>query len=323
MHARREELGPRLRAVVSSWRLEPPRRVRSPARGTNNWVRLLDCAGRRLVVRGYENLTGDQVAGEHALLAALRAAGLPFAVPSPVPLPDGRTWLATEEGPVAVFAWLPGERPDPSSHALERVGEALGRLDAAFADLDSALAPHDWRRDLAGTHPDGVRLTELGVDMAALHDLDVAYARLLDHAPTQLVHQDMALSNVLMSDGVVTALLDFELAGLDLRVADVVAALVQSGCTEPAPARPLARATALLRGYGRAVRLTDVEVEALPTLLRFRAAGALVWRYGRYRRGQSSRAAVAARLDELAAMDAWVRSFGAELVTVAGDRCGR
>lgn len=301
--------------------------MRSPQRGTNNRVWLVDLADRRVVVRGYENLTGAQVTAEHRLLAGLRGGDLPYAVPCPIVARDGRTWAATPSGPVAVFDWLPGAPGRPTPELIYRVGHALGDLDAALARLDVDRAPHDWRRPLAATHPAVTDLADLTDEFGehyggGLADLDAEYADLLRHAPIQLIHQDMALSNVLTEGDEVTALLDFEVAGQDLRVADVVAALMQTGCTQETPGDQLDRAAQLLRGYGQAVQLTEPEITALPTLLRFRAAGSAVWRYGRYRQGRDDRRSVLDRLAALRATDAWVAANGSALVDLAGHHCG-
>ncbi|GHO98789.1 hypothetical protein KSF_088370 [Reticulibacter mediterranei] len=48
---------------------------------------------------------------------------------------------------------------------------------------------------------------------------------LYGHLPQQLVHRDYDPSNLLMKDQRVTAVLDFEFAGIDLRIMDVCVAL--------------------------------------------------------------------------------------------------
>lgn len=316
-----------LTTVLERWCLGDPVQSRPAGWGTNNRVHVVDVPGRRVVVRVYQNLDATQVAAEHAVLAALAAADLPFQVPRPLPAPDGSTWTATPDGPAAVFCWLDGDRPQPTLDVMERVGRALGELDLALADLDTDLGPFDWRRSIAATHPAVTDLTalvdEFGAngELADLPALDETYLRLLEHAPVQLVHQDMALSNVLVRDGEVTALLDFELVGADIRVSDPVAALVQAGCLEEAR-DPLARATALLRGYGKSIRLTTDELTALPTQLRFRSASGVIWRYGRYVRGQTDREDVLTHIRDLAATTAWVRAHGEALLTTASTHCG-
>lgn len=313
-------LQPDLGIVLGAWRLGDPVHAVAPERGTNNWMRVVDLPDRRVVVRLYQNLDEDRVAAEHAVLAFLAGRALPFAVPEPVPTADGRTWVATPYGPAAVFAWIEGVRPEPTPEALTRIGAALGHLDVALAAAPDALAPYDWRRELAATHPDAGDLAAMcrelageGHDelLAELPAIDAACAALADQVPVQLVHQDMGLSNVIMRGGGVAALLDFELVGVDLRVKDATGALTQTGCLD---VDGVERATAFLRGYDGVVGLTENEVTAIPALLRFRAAASLVWRYGRHRRGQSSRADVVERLEAFADTEAWLRRHGDALV---------
>jgi len=67
--------------------------------------------------------------------------------------------------------------------------------------------------------------------------------------PVQVVHGDVAASNLLADErsGEVTAVLDFDIAGADLRVQDLVVGLKQSGALEAPDWQR--RATALVRGY--------------------------------------------------------------------------
>jgi homoserine kinase type II len=96
--------------------------------------------------------------------------------------------------------------------------------------------------------------------------------------PVQVVHGDPAASNTLVDErtGEVTALLDFEIAGADFRVQDLVAGLLQSGALEGP--RWQRRTAALVRGNFSARRLSHAEVRALPELLLCRSVGSVLWR---------------------------------------------
>jgi Ser/Thr protein kinase RdoA (MazF antagonist) len=121
---------------------------------------------RRWSLRISQNLTPVQVQAEHRLLARLARAGLSFAVPSPVPLPDGSTVAGTPGGPGGLCEWIPGVQPDLSQEAaLERFGRAAAELSDALAAVPPQDTPNDW--------PDGP-LPALR-DVAALaRDLKVA-----------------------------------------------------------------------------------------------------------------------------------------------------
>ena len=69
----------------------------------------------------------------------------------------------------------------------------------------------------------------------------------------------------------------------------------------------------MARGGAWGERLTPAELAALPDLILVRAAGSMLWRAGRWRRGQSSLAEVANRLDVLAETLHWRTAEGGEL----------
>ena len=80
-----------------------------------------------------QNLTSAQVQAEHRLLVRLARSDLPFAVPAPVPLPDGSTIVGTSGGPATLCQWIPGVRPDLSQEsALETFGQAVAQLSDAL-----------------------------------------------------------------------------------------------------------------------------------------------------------------------------------------------
>ncbi|MGH3305601.1 MAG: phosphotransferase, partial [Streptosporangiaceae bacterium] len=142
----------------------------------------------------------------------------------------------------------------------------------------------------------------------------------------QVVHGDVAASNVLADErtGEVTAMLDFEIAGADLRVQDLVVGLKQSDALDAPDWQH--RAAALARGYCGDQELTETEAAAVPDLLAARATGTVIWRAGRWRRGQASLDDVAVRLHQLAAADTWLAAHGSELRDLcraqATRRCG-
>jgi homoserine kinase type II len=104
--------------------------------------------------------------------------------------------------------------------------------------------------------------------------------------PVQIIHGDFALSNLLVEGGRVTGVLDFEVAGLDLRAAELAAALLMTTDT------PL-EVAAFRSGYGS---LSPAEEEALPALILRRALGSVVWRAGHWKTGHSTLEMVRERL---------------------------
>jgi homoserine kinase type II len=316
-----------------------------PDRGSNNQTVLVTQGDQGWVLRISQNLSAGQVRAEHRLLARLRRASadsapsqgigpagsapwLPFAVPEPVPTIAGETVLDTAAGPATLTRRIEGIRPDLSREAaLERVGISLGQLTLALRDVPFGDAPQDWRAGPLATLPEGAgvedvaaELTRAGVSAGPIGLLRAQAARAAawyesarGQLAVQVVHGDLGASNLLVdqSSGQVTGVLDFEIAGADFRIQDLVAALLLSGALEGRHLQ--ARAAALGRGAASVSAFAEAETDAVPELLVCRSVGSVLWRAGRWRRGLSTLDDVVDRLDELAATVGFVSRFGPEL----------
>ncbi|MGW5361982.1 phosphotransferase enzyme family protein [Actinopolymorpha pittospori] len=311
--------------LLARWCIPAGAVVTPTGHGTNNRTLRVSAGDRHWSLRISKNLTSAQVRAEHRLLAQLTQAGLPFAVPTPVPLPDGSTLADTPGGPATLCEWIPGVRPDLSQEvALERFGRAAAELSTALTDVAPQDTPNDWQggplealpdvaalaRDLTAAGLDARRAGTLrdGADQAI-----AAWKEIVGRLPTQVVHADLAASNVLVSPdtGAVTGVLDFEMAGYWIRAIELTVALALSGAAH-GTGWPR-RAAAVARGGAWGERLTAAELSALPDLILVRAMGSTLWRADRWRRGRSSLAEVANRLDVLAETLQWRTAEGSDL----------
>jgi Ser/Thr protein kinase RdoA (MazF antagonist) len=127
------------------------------------------------------------------------------------------------------------------------------------------------------------------------------------------VHGDLAASNLLADErtGEITAVLDFELAGLDARVHDFMTALKQCGALEAPGWRQ--QAAAMAEGYSSAQEMTGAEAAAVPGLLSEGLVASVLWRAGRWRRGQAELAEVTDRLRVLERTSSWLAAYSPEL----------
>jgi homoserine kinase type II len=320
-----EHLSQRVAKLLAWWGISADAAVARTDRGTNNRTLQVTAGDRRWSLRISQNSTAAQVRAEHRLLARLARAGLPFAVPAPVPLPDGSTVADTPDGPATLCEWIPGVRPDLSQEAaLEGLGRAAAELSDALATVPPQDTPHDWQdgplqaladlaaltRDLtaAGLPAERARVLRDGADRAV-----PAWEAMAGGLPTQVVHADLAASNVLVSPetGVVSGVLDFEMAGYWIRAIELTVVLALSGAAH-GPGWPR-RAAAVARGGAWGERLTAAELATLPDLILIRAMGSMLWRADRWRRDQSSLAEVADRVDVLAETLRWRAAEGGEL----------
>jgi len=288
--------------------------------GVNNQTFLVRHRQRRYVLRVTGFLSVAEVRAEHRILRRLRQSDLPFQVPEPVAAANGQTVIETPAGSATLCRWLPGVRPGVGSEmAFERLGRAVGLVDAALADVPLAAALRDWRTDprsvRPGDPPADVLVGELrSAGMSAEHaGLVTKAARRAgrwwpgtDGLPPQVIHGDLTPANLLADPdtGEVTGLLDFELAGAGFRVQDVMAALYHStALTTPDWPR---RTAAFLRGCSLARRLESAEVAALPELLIAQSLGSVLWRAVRWRAGLAHFGDVIARVDKLEASAQWL-----------------
>jgi homoserine kinase type II len=314
--------------LLERWDLRPDA-VHEPPPGTNNVTRLVEASGRRFVLRVSRNLTADQAEAEALLRRSIAAADPGVSVPEPVATVEGAFTAVSQAGVATLSVFLPGVRPDLSTAAsLFAFGEACGRLDLAMAGLPHHLLVHDWTErggpltllgaqsagDLAGDLTRaGAPARTVAALMAAVTDAMTGYRGRIEGLPVQLVHDDLAAGNALAdrplsAGGRITAILDFEVAGLDLRVNDLVAAMTQT----PALDSP-AFASALVAGFLVHGTLTEPELDAVPDLLVARVLGDVLWRSAAWRRGDVGIDQVADRLQRLADTQAFVRDHRGDL----------
>ncbi len=250
---------------------------------------------------------------EQTLLQWLANQPLPFAVPAPLPTKQGELLLRVENGYLLLMPLLPGTPPDwRQPHQITHVGAALSTLHQALARCPLPGSPHAIRYgDLNRIHPQlpnpaHLTLTQFerpttAADETLLHwwrDEIAALQAFVDGPyralPLQWTHGDFAHGNTLyQSDtatsnealpnppqGRISAVLDFEFAGQDVRAVDLAAGLFFSMRPWENP-DPVVNAAAFCRGYAQVQPLTPAEVAALPWLMRLRNAVSTIWWLGR------------------------------------------
>ncbi len=316
-------------ALLAAWPITPSAIERTP-HGLNNDSYFVSAREGEFVLRVYRN-TADpsRVRDEHELLARLALQELPFAVPAPVRTLGGDTLAVLEspDGPrlAALFQRIPGE-PAPSTPGGARLaGRALAQLDAALARLDLPVRTPLTLRDVHPLVPD---------PLAALDDLDLGphrerivrlfdrvaatHGALAESLPRQIVHGDFGFINVLVDEGAVTGMLDFEFAEPDMRAADLACAIyivvVRSSDEQRWPL-----IEALVGGYRRALPLDPSEAAAIPELLLRRSAFGIVHWIGRWRSGLCGADEPVARAERNGILTAWLDVNAPRLaLTVAG-----
>lgn len=250
-------------AVAQHWSLPIQSCTRIVLSATNAlaWI---NTAPGRLVAKW--SVAHDRFAGLADLATLtnwLAGRGIPVSVP--LAAVDGRRQVEFDGVSMNLQHQLDGELLDVTEPAQVRAaGAALARLQDALAGypeaerftpvgqpvLSPATAITRWL-DGAGAHLAGAtrdRLRQLVAGAPA------------DRLPVQLLHQDFRAANILCADATVTAILDFEQAGLGHRVDELARAAVLLGTRfrQWGPVSPDVHGQ-FLTGYRSVRPLTPVE----------------------------------------------------------------
>lgn len=228
--------------ALAGWGLPPAPVARLTGGAVNEHWRIEAPSGEPLVLRRYNARHADRaIPYEHELLRFLAERSWPVA--APMATADGDTLVRTTDGRWSLFPFLVGAPPPHEPLYQQRKGAVLALLHEDMAEWDSP-----------GQRPTFGRVTDLDVQVrtdgfdsfAALvawfGETDPAGAQsLLEHRernlaalahlgydaqPDVVIYNECLENNVLFHEGDVTALLDFDLAHEDARVADMARSLL-------------------------------------------------------------------------------------------------
>lgn len=316
--------------ILTNWPVEAATALTPLAGGTNNRAWLVTTAGQTAYVLRLISGTIDlpRFRYEAALLAALCDKGLPFQLPLPLQARSGDMLVLVEqenaEPAIATLTpFLPGKIPERNAVNSARVGVALAQLDAALATIPESALPANSEAtrfsygNLYHCHPqisnpftaaeqllepDQVKPIQ-AIFQQSLADWETLAAQSL---PRQLLHRDCGPGNVLMENGQVTTILDFEFADMDLRIFDLCVALSWWPVRLMGSGREWELINAFGRAYTELVPLNEAELRALPATLRMRDTTSLVYRMGRYLAGLESTKTLQERVQHSLWREAWL-----------------
>lgn len=308
--------------LLDAWALPRPRRLTRAHWGISNETWYVRSDAGEHVLRLYMHKRTEAIRFEHELLTRLARAELTFRTPKPLESEAGDT-LATDidtARPAALFRRIEGEHLDDDDAAgVEAAAAAFARLDSALAAIERTdVAAPVFSGDLRSVHraiSDPAQVEQIagtiarGLVEAAAENAVPIYSSL----PTQLIHGDFGLGNVLIRDGRVRGVLDFEYAGRNVRAMELGGALrnvLTKGNRET-----LWRPT--LSGYLRTLSLDATELVALPALVLLQAAVVLVWWAGRALEGQSPGGALDRHVVQAKAVRDWLAGNSTRLVAEA------
>lgn len=255
--------------------------VRAIAAGTINSNYRVDTSRGRYFLRVNEGKAEHEVQFEVAVLTHLVAAGVPTLLP--LQAISGERYATFKGKYVSVFPWAEGAHSDSKSISYDEcaaVGAALAHLHLAGQDMPCSplgrytLEAMRQEFDAFSQRPD----PQLADALAALY---TEFAWLDEQRETRqsqprgLIHADLFPDNVLLEEGRVVALLDFEQACAGTYAYDLAVCL-NAWCF--ADELVLGRLQALLGGYQHVRPLSARETQGLAVEVRAAAVRFLVTR---------------------------------------------
>jgi homoserine kinase type II len=317
--------------LLTAWSIVEPARIAPLQGGKNNHTWRIEAADGQVYTLHVPPDGADlpRVRSEAALLYALDEKQLPFRLPLLLRTNSGDIFVPFEqETGFATIAtlrpFLPGSRPDRNDlTGAAQAGAALAVLDSALATLSEQIAGQlqslpafgDVAHFHARVSDPLAAIEQLPVERdlsRRVRDLLAAVIEMKDdlynRLPQQLLHRDYDPSNILMDVSGVTAVLDFEFAGRDIRVLDLCVALSWWAFDLMGTGQEWEVIDAFGAAYVRDFPLSEAELQAIPDVLRARDAASLVHRIGRYLAGLESDAIIENRLKHSLWREQWLSS---------------
>ncbi len=315
----------------TAWPVAGPWQVSPLAGGTNNLVWRVETAdGQSYVLRLSTDITSiPRIRYEAALLQALTNKQLPFLLQLPLRANGGDIIVLFEQETgipalATLYPLLPGSLPDRNNRiSASNAGSTLALLDVALATLPEINPPGGFQSlptfgELALLHPlvpdplaaveqlpidrDQSRQIRTFLNNTVMEKVPGLYARL----PQQLLHRDYDPGNILVDDQQVTAVLDFEFAGTDIRVLDLCVALSWWPVDLMGTGKEWDLIDTFSTAYVAHFPLSEEELLAVPGVLRLRDATSLVHRMGRYFAGLETGSHMVSRVKHSLWREEWL-----------------
>lgn len=305
--------------------------------GVNNIVQYVHLPnGQRELLRIYNNGCNEQrVHFEHTILKQLNTFDLSFQVPNFENTREGKTMARLSNGADACMCKLiPGVLPKLT--CAEDLGRTAGELNTALTkvnvdasmcnvapywklfEVHHAVTRENFEETMKQYYFDDVRSVadRMLEEVLKIYDLcSTTYQSL----PTQLIHGDLHYDNVLVQDGKVTALLDFEFAAFDWRALEIAIGLSKYAGEEP-DAMPYFRD--YISGYATTGILTKEEAQAVPDLINLRILSNIVYFVGRHIAGEDNISSITTRIENYARRVDWVNDNKDVIVNLIVEKMG-
>lgn len=329
------------REAIALWEDQVDKVAMEPTSGgVNNIVQYLTLPnGERKLLRIYNNgLDTTRVTFEHEVLDKLHeqyAKDLSFKVPYMIPSKSGKTFVKLSNGAEACMVDLI-EGGLPKLTCVEDIGRASGELNTVMGKLKGVTATCNcdpyylmWENHHAVTRENFIS-TMKGPDfdgkLRPFAESMLEYTLEMDEKcegeykglPSQLIHGDLHYDNVLVNDGKVSGLLDFEFAMYDWRAMELAICLSKYAGEEDA----FKYFEEFLTGYAKTGTMTMKEAEAIPDLINLRILSNVVYFVGRAVAKEDSIESLTKRIENYQGRIDWTKDNADKLVGMICEKFG-
>ncbi len=219
-----------LAELVSHWQVGTLTDARAAAQGSLNDVTIVTTLGGHFALKTYRSgYSPQQLGAQHEILHDLSADQHP--VLTPIPLPDGSSWLESDGRFHVLFPFANGvqfERGQWREIEARAAGQTLAQLHLRLAEYQGALRDKTFEIDLELTLR---RLAMLTEHISQKPERDITDRNALDHLeqrrvwlqqhhdslerrlselPFQAIHSDYHNGNLFFEDNNVSAVIDWE-----------------------------------------------------------------------------------------------------------------
>ncbi len=321
-----------------AWPIAGPWQLSPFSSGTNNIVWRAETADKQYyVVRLISDLSRiPLIYYEAALLEALASRQPSFSLPIPLKARNGDIVVLFEQesGSQAcaiLTHLLPGSILDRNDLSLAtQGGSTLAWLDYSLATLPEILISRGNQLQqtygqLACSHPlvpnPLVAVERLPIERESMQRMQKLLSTVRETVddlyyslPQQLIHSDYGPGNILVQENHISAILDFEFAGVDLRVLEICVALSWWPVNVLGTGKEWDIIDAFGNAYIEHFPLDEQELLAFPAIWRLRGATSFVHRMGRYIAGLETDARIRDRVRHSLWREAWLSANQETLV---------
>ncbi|MDQ0232566.1 phosphotransferase [Metabacillus malikii] len=317
--------------------------VRNGKNGYNNTTKYIEDGRNKYVLRIYETHKDEEkVKIEHEVLMKLNERKqLPFNVPKPVIHNNGQSFYRLRDETnkiVSLFYYIDGQNPQLDSegqvyefgylaasllHAFDKLSITQPFIYRPYYEIENAH-PKCGMTDMinwCSTPPDEFKTykSKLLLIKEQLMTIQKVIPR-LKTLPHQIIHGDLNHSNILQGkNGHINTILDFEFATNDLRAMEVAVCLSELSVKEAnIDDRFWRKVSAFQSGFSSVMKLTNEEIEVLPTLIHLRRLDVFVHFLGRYLDGIDEIDVLIEQIENLEKNQQWLSEGKQKILQIWG-----